>query len=373
MCSIGLAAVADRSTAGAVDPEFWRGRRVFVTGHTGFKGSWLALWLQHLGAHVAGYALPPATTPNLFDEAEVATGMTSIVADVADAARLSAALTDHRPEIVLHLAAQALVRPAYADPVGTFTTNVLGTANLLEAVRACTDVRVVVVVTTDKCYEIRDWPWAYRESDRLGGHDPYSASKACAELVTASYRQSFFADSAAGLSVAVATARAGNVIGGGDWSEDRLVPDIVRALIRDETLVLRYPRAVRPWQHVLDALGGYLVLAQGLWTQPALAGAWNFAPAAEDSLSVEEIVQRLGELLEWSATWAQEQGVILHEASALRLDAAKARLELGWRSRFSLDETLVSVAEWYRGHERGDSARALTQSDLDRYHRLLAA
>jgi CDP-glucose 4,6-dehydratase len=352
-----------------VDERFWQGRRVFVTGHTGFKGSWLSLWLQRMGAEVAGYALAPATEPSLFVEGDVADGMASTIGDVREPMRLADALAQHRPEVVFHLAAQALVRPSYADPVGTFEVNVLGTANLLEAVRRCEDARVVVVVTSDKCYENQDWVWPYRETDPLGGHDPYSASKACAELVTASYRRSFFA----GSPVAVASARAGNVVGGGDWSEDRLVPDVIRALLRDETLVLRYPGSIRPWQHVLDALGGYLVLAQALWQEHDLAGAWNFAPSTDDATTVEELVHRLGELLEWSSGWVQDPEASPHETATLRLDASRARAQLGWEPRFSLDQTLVSVAEWYRGHASGLPAKELAAADIDRYHRLAKA
>jgi CDP-glucose 4,6-dehydratase len=352
-----------------VDERFWHGRRVFLTGHTGFKGSWLALWLQRMGATVAGYALRPSSEPSLFEAAGVSEGVESTFDDVRDAARLADALARHRPEVVIHLAAQALVRASYVDPVETFGVNVLGTVNLLEAVRPCEEVRVVVVVTSDKCYENREWAWPYREDDALGGRDPYSASKACAELVTASYRRSFFSDRADGSGPAVATARAGNVVGGGDWSEDRLVPDLVRSLLNDETLVLRFPRSVRPWQHVLDALGGYLVLAQALWDRRELAGAWNFAPGSDEACTVEQIVARLGELLEWSGTWLQEPDVDSHEAASLRLDASLARDRLGWRSRFSLDETLVSVADWYRGYAAGRAARELVDIDLDRYLR----
>ena len=353
-----------------VDQSFWRGRRVFLTGHTGFKGSWLALWLQHLGAEISGYGLPPTTQPSLFETADVAAGLKSTIADIRDTRKLTEALAEHRPEIVLHLAAQALVRPSYANPTETFEVNVLGTVNVLEAVRASECVRVVVVVTSDKCYENREWVWPYREGDRLGGRDPYSASKACAELVTASYRSSFFSTGATGGTAAVATARAGNVVAGGDWSDDRLVPDIVRSLIGNKPLVLRYPQSVRPWQHVLDALGGYLVLAQALWEGHGLAGAWNFAPEHAEACTVEWIVSRLGELLDWQGTWAEHPGPLPHEAAALQLDASLARNELGWTSRFSLDETLVSVAEWYRGHAAGRSARELVQVDLDQYHDL---
>jgi CDP-glucose 4,6-dehydratase len=360
--------MAGLASTSAVDDRFWRDRRVFVTGHTGFKGSWLALWLQRLGAEVAGYALDPPTTPSLFEEADVVSGMTHIVADIRDAERLARAVAEFRPEVVLHLAAQALVRPSYVDPAETFSVNVLGVAHLLDAVRACDDVRVTIVVTSDKCYENRERIRPYREDDRLGGHDPYSASKACAELLTASYRASFFSEG----SPAVASARAGNVLGGGDWSPERLVPDLVRALLGDEELVLRYPGAVRPWQHVLDPLGGYLVLAQALWERRDLAGPWNFAPSIEEAWTVERIVGRLAEILDRPAVWRQHPGPLLHEARSLRLDASKARAELAWVPRFTVEETLASVGEWYAGHAAGRGARELVDADLDRYHRLVS-
>lgn len=352
-----------------VDDDFWRGRRVLVTGHTGFKGSWLALWLQRMGAEVAGYALPPVTAPSLFAEADVAAGMASTIGDVRDSEGVARVIREHRPEVLLHLAAQALVGASYADPVATFAVNITGTVNVLEAARATETIRVVVIVTSDKCYENREWVWPYRERDPLGGRDPYSASKACVELVTASYRESFFSGAGNGNRAAVATARAGNVLGGGDWARGRLVPDVVRSLIEDEPLVLRYPHSVRPWQHVLDPLAGYLVLAQALWERPELAGAWNFAPGAEDPWTVERIVLRLGELLDRCPEWSQHPDPLPHEAASLRLDASKARSLLGWAPRFSLDETLASVAEWYGGHAAGRSGQELVRADLNRYHR----
>ncbi len=359
---------AGDGSRGAVDPRFWHGRRVLVTGHTGFKGSWLSAWLQRLGAEVMGYALPPATDPSLFEAAGVAEGMTSVEGDVRDLDALRAAVTGFRPEVVLHLAAQSLVRPSYAEPVETYAINVMGTVHVLESVRACDDVRVVVVVTSDKCFENREWVWPYREGEPLGGRDPYSSSKACAELVTAAYRDSFLT----GAGTAVATARAGNVLGGGDWAEDRLVPDIVRSIIAGAPLVLRYPDAIRPWQHVLDPLGGYLALAQSLWERPDLTGAWNFAPGQEEGWPVRRIVQRLAELLDRPGAWTQAPGVLPHEAGSLRLDASKARSLLGWAPRFTLDETLAQIAEWYEGFASGTPARELVDAELTRYQHMVA-
>ncbi len=351
-----------------VDPQFWSGRRVLVTGHTGFKGAWLSAWLQRLGAEVMGYALPPSTDPSLFAAAGLAEGMASTEADVRDLGALTATVTDFRPEVVLHLAAQALVRPSYEAPVDTYAVNVMGTVNVLEAVRGCDEVRVVVVVTSDKCFENREWIWPYREGEPLGGRDPYSSSKACAELVTSAYRDSFLA----GAGVAVATARAGNVLGGGDWAPERLVPDIARSILAGEPLVLRYPDAIRPWQHVLDPLGGYLMLAQDLWERPGQAGAWNFAPGLEEGWPVRRIVHRLAELLDRPATWTQAPGVLPHEAGSLRLDASKARALLGWAPRFTLDETLAQIAEWYERFASGTPAHTLVDAELTRYQRMVA-
>jgi CDP-glucose 4,6-dehydratase len=361
------------TTARNVDKDFWQGRRVFLTGHTGFKGSWLALWLQRLGCSVTGYSLEPPTSPSLFETAAVATEMESVIGDIRQRDELVRAVRSSKPDVVLHLAAQSLVRPSYSDPTETFSTNVLGTVNLLEAVRACESVRVTIVVTSDKCYENREWVWPYRESDALGGRDPYSASKACAEIVTSSYRDSFFGLTAGGHQASVATARAGNVLAGGDWSSERLVPDLVRSIQNGEQLVLRYPNSVRPWQHVLDPLAGYLVLAQALWDHPDLAGAWNFATDTDDAWTVERIVGRLMALLERQSDWAQARGPLPHEAQALRLDSTKARTLLGWTPRFSVEDTLASVAAWYEGFGSGQPVRELVDADLDNYDRLVAA
>jgi CDP-glucose 4,6-dehydratase len=325
--------------------DCYRGRRVLLTGHTGFKGSWLALWLTEMGAHVTALALAPATAPNHWDLLGLELAERRL--DVRDAAAVARAVAEAAPEIVFHLAAQPLVRRSYRDPLETWATNVMGTANLLEACRNTPGVRAIIAVTTDKCYENREWAWGYRENDRLGGHDPYSASKAGAELVAASYRSAFFHGADAPL---LATARAGNVIGGGDWSEDRLIPDLVRAAGAGATLEIRAPGATRPWQHVLESLGAYLLLGQQLLAgRRELAGAWNFGPDQEGNRTVAEVLAGLrrhwGEL-DWEVSSAAQP----HEANLLYLDSSKAKAELGWRPVWGLDQTLAATAAWYRRH-----------------------
>ena len=338
-----------------IDPAFWRGRRVLLTGHTGFKGSWLSLWLQSMGAELHGLALAPPTQPNLFTEARVGDGMASTIADIRDLDAVKACVCAAQPEIVLHLAAQPLVRLSYSEPVATYATNVMGTVHLLEAVRAAGSVRAVVNVTTDKCYENREWVWGYREDEPMGGYDPYSNSKGCAELVSAAYRRSFLANSG----VALATARAGNVIGGGDWAADRLVPDILRAFERDEPVVIRNPHATRPWQHVLEPLSGYLVLAQRLHARgPEFAEAWNFGPDDDDAQPVQWIVEHLVATWGGQARWVQDSGVHPHEAHYLKLDASKAKARLGWRPRWRLDTALRHIADWHRAWLAHEDARA---------------
>lgn len=344
-----------------LNAAFWRGRSVLITGHTGFKGGWLSLWLQRLGARVHGYALAPATDPALFHVARVADGIQHREGDLADLAGLSHCLAGAEPEIVFHLAAQALVRASYREPLATFTSNILGTAHLLEAVRRTPSVRAVVVVTSDKCYQNQEWLWPYRENEPLGGRDPYSASKACAEIITAAWRDSF---PRPGLSIA--TARAGNVIGGGDWAADRLVPDAVRAWSRGEPLRVRYPQAVRPWQHVLEPLQGYLLLAERLHGGEA-AEAWNFGPEEADMRPVGELLDRLGERWGKDAAWACDDASHPHEAGLLRLDSSQARVRLGWRPRWSLDETLVRVAGWYQAQLRGEDMHKHCLAEIDAY------
>ncbi len=352
------------------DPAFWLRRRVFVTGHTGFKGSWLAFWLLRLGADMRGYALHPPTTPNLHDALALADAFPGDIADVRDLERLRSALRRARPEVVLHLAAQPLVRRSYADPVETYATNVMGTVHLLEAVRSVDSVRAVLVVTSDKCYHNREWPWPYRERDVLGGHDPYSNSKAASELVAAAFRSSYFPPGElARHGVALATARAGNVIGGGDWADDRLVPDLIRGFQAGRPVVIRHPAAVRPWQHVLEPLAGYLALARRLHDGEADAcGAWNFGPVEDDARPVAFLADRLAERWGDGATWVHEPGAHPHEANVLRLDWSKARTCLGWRPRWDLATTLDHTATWYRGFaDHPAVAIALTEADLTSY------
>lgn len=329
--------------------NFFLGKKVFITGHTGFKGSWLCLWLHRLGAEVHGYALAPPTTPSLFELANVADLLTSHrIADVRDAAALAAAMQQAQPEIVIHMAAQPLVRDSYNIPVDTYAINVMGTVHLLEAVRQCPSVRAVVNVTTDKCYENREWAWGYRENEAMGGFDPYSSSKGCAELVTAAYRSSYFHPARySEHRVAIATARAGNVIGGGDWANDRLIPDIIRSLLANEPVRIRNPHAIRPWQHVLEPLCGYLQLAQALYEQGAdFAEGWNFGPNDADAQPVEWIVQRMCELHGKGARYEIDDGDHPHEAHYLKLDCSKARMRLGWQPRWDLSKTLSSILEW---------------------------
>ena len=344
--------------------EFWRGKRVFLTGHTGFKGGWLALWLQGLGAEVHGYALEPPTEPNLFTVARVGDGMlSSVIADIRDGTMLATSLQAARPEIVLHLAAQALVRYSYVQPAETYAVNVMGTVNLLEAVRSTPGVRAVVNVTSDKCYENREWVWGYREQEPMGGYDPYSSSKGCAELVTTAYRRSFFNQAG----IALASARAGNVIGGGDWAVDRLIPDFLRAADAGETLKLRSPQAIRPWQHVLEPLSGYLMLAERLYLEGEMAAEpWNFGPADEDARPVRWIVERLAAQrsdVSWECVSASQP----HEAHYLKLDSSKARTQLGWRPRWQLETALTKTIEWHEGWRRGKDMRALTLTQIADY------
>lgn len=342
---------------------------MLVTGQTGFKGAWLSLWLTDLGADVVGFALPPETHPNLFARAGLDRRIDSQLGDVRDQATVDAVVQRARPEIVFHLAAQALVRRSYVDPVGTYATNVMGTAHVLDAVRRAEQTRAVVVVTSDKCYENREWWWPYREDEALGGHDPYSSSKGAAELVTSAWRRSFFP--APTSTVGVATARAGNVIGGGDWAADRLVPDCMRAFAADAAVVIRHPAAVRPWQHVLEPLSGYLALAERLTAEPhAFDDAWNFGPPADEARAVSWVVDRLARSWGDDARWERDEGEHPHEAGLLQVDASKARARLGWRPRLGLAESLDWTVDWYRRAGSGAHAAVLTLEQIAQYEKV---
>ncbi|MCE3265119.1 MAG: CDP-glucose 4,6-dehydratase [Pseudoduganella sp.] len=352
-----------------MNPAFWQGKRVFLTGHTGFKGSWLSLWLQSLGADVSGYALAPPSHPCLFEAARVGAGMRSTIGDIRDADALRAALQAAQPEIVIHMAAQALVRYSYTHPVETYATNVMGLVNLFEAVRSTPGIKAVLNVTSDKCYENQEWPWGYRENEPLGGYDPYSNSKACAELVTGAYRNSFFNPAQHGVhGVALGSGRAGNVIGGGDWAEDRLVPDMVRAIAAGQPVRIRSPHAIRPWQHVLEPLSGYLALAERLATDgPAFAQAFNFGPHDTDARPVQWIVERLCAQWGEGAAWALDAAPQPHEATYLKLDCSKARTRLDWQPRWPLARTLDEIVAWHKAHARGDDMRSVTLAQIATY------
>ena len=349
--------------------NLWRGRRVFLTGHTGFKGGWLALSLARLGSRIRGYALDPSTEPNFFTVTGVASALEDVRGDLLDRARLDTSLQEFAPEVVFHMAAQPLVRRSYADPLGTYATNVMGTAHVLEAVRRTPSVRAVVIVTTDKCYENREWVWPYRETDALGGHDPYSSSKACAEIVSAAYRSSFFFAPAEGEPrVLLATARAGNVIGGGDWSEDRLIPDLIRGFQKREPVLIRRPKAIRPWQHVLEPVHGYILLAERLLSgEPQFASAFNFGPGDEVAWTVEQIADHMAALWGEGASWIRGDGSGVHEAGTLRLDASKARTELGWRPRLAAAAALDWTLAWYRAQSQGQDMVEETKRQIEAY------
>jgi CDP-glucose 4,6-dehydratase len=347
-----------------MNPSFWSDKKVFLTGHTGFKGSWLSLWLQQLGAEVTGYALPPPTDPSLFDVARVAQGMKSVIGDIRDGVMLNNAMREAAPDIVIHMAAQPLVRRSYVDPVETYSTNVMGTVHLLEAVRQTPSVRAVVNVTTDKCYENKEWVWGYRESEPMGGFDPYSSSKGCAELVTSAYRRSFFQEK----EIALASARAGNVIGGGDWAADRLIPDILRAFEKNQPVIIRNPYATRPWQHVLEPLSGYLTLAERLCTDgQTCAEGWNFGPHDDDARPVRWIVEHLASSWGNGATWQLDGGEHPHEANYLKLDISKAKARLGWQPHWALQAALQASVHWHQQWLAGANMQAVTLGQINQY------
>ncbi|MGN7292454.1 CDP-glucose 4,6-dehydratase [Rhizobium sp. SAFR-030] len=356
-----------------IDLDFWRGKRVFMTGHTGFKGSWLSLWLQELGADLTGFSLGAPTNPSLFETTGVGLGMRSIIGDIRDARAVSDAMALSAPEIVIHMAAQPLVRYSYDHPVETYSTNVMGLVNLFEAVRQTPSIRALVNVTTDKCYENREWHWGYREQEAMGGHDPYSSSKGCAELVTSAYRRSYFSEGGRGQwPVALGSARAGNVIGGGDWALDRLIPDIMRSIAGNRTVFIRNPHAIRPWQHVLEPLSGYLLLAERLYTDGApFADGWNFGPSDEDAKPVQWVVEHLAAAWGKDASWQLDTVQGPHEATFLKLDCSKARAALDWAPAWRLGEALDRIVEWYRAYVQGEDMRATTISQINHYQQAL--
>lgn len=367
-------AVGSGAVEGVVmDDSFWRGRKVFLTGHTGFKGGWLSLWLQSLGAEVTGFALEPPTNPSIFKVAKVEQGMVSIIGDIRDGEALSRAMKEARPDVIIHMAAQPLVRYSYAHPVETYSTNVMGTVHLLEAVRAVDTVRAVVVVTSDKCYENREWVWGYRENEPMGGYDPYSNSKGCSELVVSAYRSSYFnLAEYNGHGVALASARAGNVIGGGDWAADRLIPDMLRAIEKSTPVLIRSPRSIRPWQHVLEPLSGYLLLAQHLCQGGAkYAEGWNFGPTDNDARPVEWIVEKLCRIWGEGASWSLDTVVGPHEAHYLKLDCSKAENALGWKPVWNLETTLAKIVTWHQSYVSRGDMRAETISQIREFQRNL--
>lgn len=351
----------------------WQGVRVFLTGHTGFKGGWLALWLASEGAIVRGYSLNPSTSPSIFEAARVGDMVEDIRGDILDRTALDRAMREFAPEIVFHLAAQPLVRLSYADPIGTYATNVLGTAHLLESIRSLDSVRAVVVITSDKCYENREWHWGYREQDRLGGYDPYSSSKACAEIVCDAYRSSFFPISNSEGTI-LATARSGNVIGGGDWSPDRLIPDLIRGFLGEEPVLIRRPGSIRPWQHVLEPLAGYLKLAERLLAgEKQLGSAWNFGPFDDDAWPVARIAESMARRWGNGVSWIVDDASSIHEAGSLKLDASKARAELGWHPQLRLNTALEWVVDWYKTWNAGSDMQAFTLGQIAGYKALASA
>jgi len=348
-----------------IDENFWKGKKVFLTGHTGFKGSWLSLWLSSLGASVRGYSLEPPTSPSLFIEARVADKIESQIGDIRDLEFLQKNMSEFNPDILIHMAAQPLVRYSYIEPIDTYDINVMGTAKVLEAARKCSNLKSIISVTTDKCYENKEWEWGYRENEPMGGHDPYSSSKGCAELVSTAYRKSFLQEKRVGL----ATARAGNVIGGGDWAEDRLIPDILRAFEKNEPVIIRNPKATRPWQHVLEPLSGYLILAEKLYEEPVkFSEGWNFGPSDGDVKPVDWILDKM--VQKWQgASWKLDQGSHPHEAGFLKLDISKAKTKLNWHPVWRLDYALEKIITWQHAWLNKENIQAICLKEIDEYMR----
>jgi len=348
-----------------IDQEFWKGKRVFLTGHTGFKGSWLSLWLCSLGAEVRGYALNPPTSPSLFNEAKIDTILDSQIADIRDQDILYESMTGFNPDILIHMAAQPLVRYSYDAPIETYEVNVIGTAKVLEVARSCPNLKAIVNITTDKCYENDDRSEGYKENDPMGGYDPYSSSKGCAELVASSYRRSFLQDQGIG----IASVRAGNVIGGGDWADDRLIPDILRSFEKNKPVVIRNPKATRPWQHVLEPLSGYLLLAQNLYKdQKKYAEGWNFGPNEKDVQPVDWILNKM--ISKWpNSSWELDNNSSPHEADFLKLDISKAKSKLGWSPVWELSQTLEKIVSWHQAWLNKDDIQAVCLTEIEEYTR----
>jgi len=352
-----------------IDTDFWKGRQVFLTGHTGFKGGWLSLWLKQLGADVTGYALESPTYPSFFNDVTVSGALKqSIYGDMRDTDSLTKAIQYSKPEIVIHMAAQSLVRESYYDPVGTYSTNVIGTVNLFEAVRKTSSIKAVLNITTDKCYENKEWDWGYREIDQMGGHDPYSSSKGCAELVSTAYRHSFFKQKG----IQLATARAGNVIGGGDWARDRIIPDAIRAFINNKTLLVRNPLAIRPWQHVLDPLYGYLILCQQLVYAPdEYAEGWNFGPNGGDTQTVSKLVDIMVNSWGGQAFWEMDEGGHPHESHMLKLDCSKANNQLKWKPIWNFERAIDETVQWYKAYHNKEDIYQFTLNQIENYQQEL--
>lgn len=347
-----------------LEQTFWQNKRVYLTGHTGFKGSWLSLWLQNMGAIVKGYALTPVTTPNLFTEAKVADKIESEIGDIRHFEQLQSSIAYFNPDILIHMAAQPLVRLSYKEPLATYETNVMGTVKVLEAARYCQNLRSVVSVTTDKCYENKEWLWGYREDEAMGGYDPYSSSKGCAELVTSAYRRSFMQEKGIG----VATARSGNVIGGGDWSEERLIPDILKAFEEEQAVIIRNPKSTRPWQHVLEPLSGYLALAQKLYESPQeYAEAWNFGPQDEDAKPVDWILDKMVAKWPKHALWQLDDNAHPHEAGFLKLDISKAKSRLHWQPTWNLEQTLERIIQWHQAWLNKEDMQVFCLNEIQEY------
>lgn len=352
-----------------IDASFWQGKRVFITGHTGFKGSWLTLWLQSMGAVLKGFSLNPPTEPSLYESASVDNLIDSTIGDIRNFDQLHTAIAAFKPEIVFHMAAQPLVRLSYDEPIETYSTNVMGTVHLLEAVKRVGGVKAIVNITSDKCYENREWVWGYREHEAMGGYDPYSNSKGCAELVASAYRNSFFNEKDyAKHGVALASVRAGNVIGGGDWAKDRLIPDILRSFENQQTVIIRNPHAIRPWQHVLEPLSGYITIAQRLYEEgPVFAEGWNFGPREDDAMPVQFIVETMVKIWGDDAAWLLDGNEHPHEAHYLKLDCSKARMRLGWQPRWNLVETLERIVRWHKAWIAGEDMLELTRNEISEY------